>query len=110
MKLYVDRCDYCDTKIPLRIVVANRSVLRLRYGQSIRIQCPTCGNIHSYLPHRVKAESDSSSAIGGGVVGGLVGLLGGPLGLILGGVIGGAIGNESDSSDRAKVNRFNSSH
>ena len=109
MKLYIPNCYNCNNKIPLGFVVQNRYILRNTYGDYFNIECPTCGNVGTYSPLNVWAETDSNAALGGGVVGGLIGLLGGPLGVIIGGAIGAGLGNENDASDKAIRDRFNNS-
>ncbi len=109
MKLYIDKCKTCKNPIPLKLNVRNRAVIRNSYGDYVNVKCPTCNSAHNYTVYNFFAKSDSNSIVGGGVVGGIVGLLGGPIGVGLGLLLGGTIGNENDSTDRNKVESFNSS-
>ena len=110
MKLYINHCQFCNIKIPLSITAANRQQLRYTYTNQFTVQCSNCHKLGLYSPSDVLAQTDSNSAVGGGVVGGLLGLVGGPLGLLIGAGIGAAVGNQDDSVDLDKVRRFNSSH
>ncbi len=110
MKLYVSRCKNCGHKVPLSIEAPNRATIRHTYGPNFTVECSNCYHTHIYTPYDIYAESSSSGAVGGGVLGGVIGLLGGPIGAVIGAGIGAGIGNEQDSTERAKVERFNKSH
>ena len=66
-------------------------------------------NNNQYHVHQVIATTETNNTAVGAVIGGLIGLLGGPFGILVGGALGGALGNTGDTTEAAKVNRFNQS-
>jgi hypothetical protein len=110
MKLFVDRCDSCQSKIYLKNVAITRTDLRRQIGfENFHLRCGTCQNEHIYSIYRVFAESEKTSTATGAVVGGLLGLLGGPVGLLIGGGLGAAIGGADDTEEQRRVDNFNES-
>jgi len=110
MKLFIHKCGNCNNKIYIDIIASSRSELRQKLGgNNFNVICNSCGIKNLCTVDIIYAESDSTSAVTGGLVGGLLGILGGPLGIVIGGGLGALIGNTSDEDERKNVKFFNNS-
>jgi hypothetical protein len=102
MKLFVRNSR--NEKVYLNLIANSRYELAHKIGQPSFI---LKGEI--YVVDQVKAESDSSNAVGGLIIGGILGLMTGGIGAFVGGALGGAIGNSADNDDQKRVKAFNAS-
>ena len=109
MRLYVKCKKDSSKKIYLSVYAETpKELIQKIGGYRFDIECPYCGEIHTYSINEVRAEKGPLSAVpAGAIIGGIIGLLGGPLGLLLGGGIGAWMGANADAAEEERVNRFN---